>query len=116
MHSYDYQNLVVNGSMPAAGENSSAQWTWNGINDLVYTDSQAASETKICAEPTTGAVIAKSSMTIDGITIDLPPSNINLSGQGQLPYTCDANNYRYTVDTGVFQHTWIYNRIGVLTP
>lgn len=111
--SFDYQDLKVNAAMSADGENTSIQWSWNGINNLAYTDKQSTAEKRMCVVPVSGHVVTKATMTIDGQTMEIPSSGMNFTSSGSLAYTCSANTYKYTVNTGPFTHEWIYNRVTV---
>lgn len=109
-HSSDYQNLKINAVTNGGGPGTAIQWTWNGVQNLIYTDYKIGADKKLCGVGVSGEVIGRATMTVGGQVIEIPTQATSFTGQGRLTYTCDERNYKYTVDTGSFVHTWIYNR------
>ncbi len=109
-HSWDYQNLVLDGIMRTRRE-TQVKWRWNGVTQLAYTNQATEVATQVCTKVLRSSVKGEATMTARGRTVNLPGGAPGFGGEGLVNYSCNASTFTYQMMAGPIPFDWVFHRV-----
>jgi len=108
-HQWDYQNLIISGQTRGRRP-SQINMYWNGVSNLTYSNVTTSSSAKVCTKTQGNNIQSRATMSARGQTFNIPVMNAPFSGEGELPYHCNASVFTYDINTGPAPLNWIFHR------